>query len=176
MIPEYELAHGLVVTEFATSGVVSDSAFATASAFAAKMAADDMFTHFRHTHVSDMLDPRRWRVWLVLDPALYPTHVCVGWGQAQLGFGHKSHVARLGIAVLPEYRGKGIGTFLVAKLLDEIKDREKFVATVFADNPASLAVFKKCGFTTEGTFVDEERWPDRGSRAVISLAKWKGTA
>jgi RimJ/RimL family protein N-acetyltransferase len=146
---------------------------AQAHVFEALMVSDGMFTFFRHTRPSDMLDQQRWRAWLVLDASRKYPDTCVAWGHAQLGDGYKSHVVRLGIAVLPGYRGKGIGTLLVAKLLKETASREKFVATVFADNPASLAVFHKHGFVEEGTFVDEERWPGKGSRDVISLAKYR---
>jgi RimJ/RimL family protein N-acetyltransferase len=151
--------------------VLTDHTLASAYVFEALMVNDGMFTFFRHTRPSDMLDMRRWRVWLVLDTTRKYPDTCVAWGHAQLGEGHKGHVARLGIAVLPAYRGKGLGTMLVAKLLRETTDTEKHVATVFADNPASLAVFRKHGFVEEGTFVDEERWPGKGSRDVISLAK-----
>jgi len=142
-----------------------------ASVFEALMVNDGMFTFFRHTRPRDMLDEKTWSAWLVLDTTRKFPDRCIAWGHAQLGECHKGHTARLGIAVLPEYRGKGIGTFLVTKLLAETAGREKWIATIFADNPASLAVFRKHGFIEEGTFVDEERWPVKGSRDVISLAK-----
>lgn len=58
------------------------------------------------------------------------------------------------IQVLPEYRGKGIGTYLVNELLIRMKGKAKF-ATVSGDcnninNPIKL--YRKCGF------VDNSIW------------------
>ncbi len=64
-----------------------------------------------------------------------------------------SHAAYLVIGILPEYRGKGVGTQLFQQL-------EKWAAaqgisrlelTVVIENEAGLALYKKQGFEVEGT-------------------------
>lgn len=71
----------------------------------------------------------------------------------------------LGLAVLEEYRGKGIGAKLLEKGLDEImrlsRERaiplERIDLLVSVSNPAALAMYKKHGFETAGK-LDRQLW------------------
>lgn len=54
----------------------------------------------------------------------------------------------LGMGVLPDYRGKGLGR----RLLEELIARSRFARIelgVFADNTAALALYEKAGFVRE---------------------------
>jgi len=139
-----------------------------ADEFAEKMFDNVMFTHFRHTSPCDMLDPEKWSVWM-----LCKDEACLGWMQAQLFRGVKAHVSRLGLALVPELRGHGLGTEMIKFMVDNLNDKDKLTASAFSDNVACLRAFKTNGFTSEGTFFDEERWPVIGSRSVVSLARFK---
>jgi len=52
------------------------------------------------------------------------------------------------IEVLPEFRGKGYGTKLLALFLDEMKRRDVTVVTleVHVDNEVAIGLYKKFGF------------------------------
>jgi ribosomal protein S18 acetylase RimI-like enzyme len=58
------------------------------------------------------------------------------------------HVGVLGMGLLPDYRGRGIGR----RLLDELLRRspfERVELSVFADNTAAIALYEKAGFVRE---------------------------
>jgi RimJ/RimL family protein N-acetyltransferase len=86
----------------------------------------------------------------------------------------KAHVCRFGVCVDRDARGQGLGTQVVARLLEEAQARgkTKVNASVYADNAPMLRIYlDKYGFVQEGRFVDEERL-DGASRDVLSLAKF----
>jgi ribosomal protein S18 acetylase RimI-like enzyme len=68
------------------------------------------------------------------------------------GFGYADDVTpELSVAVLPEYMGRGIGTRLLAKLLEAASpDYDAVSLSVDADNPA-LRLYERLGFQTVGT-------------------------
>lgn len=65
----------------------------------------------------------------------------------------RRHVVMIGISVLPEAQGQGVGTALMQALCD-YADRWMGVLrielTVFVDNAAAIALYRKFGFETEG--------------------------
>lgn len=63
-----------------------------------------------------------------------------------------THVARLGMGLLKDYRGCGIGTRLLSACLTQAQDTslEKIELQVFADNAPAIALYKKLGFCQEG--------------------------
>jgi len=77
------------------------------------------------------------------------------------------HLCSVGIHLLREYRGLGIGTRLLELAVEWARARGylKIDASIFATNAASLALFRKLGFEeegrrprqflVEGEFVDE---------------------
>ena len=65
----------------------------------------------------------------------------------------RRHVAGLGISVTPAAQGQGVGTALMAGLLDWADNWAQLLRielTVFDDNTAAIALYRKCGFVDEG--------------------------
>jgi ribosomal protein S18 acetylase RimI-like enzyme len=77
----------------------------------------------------------------------------VGWCDAfpfeSLRFKHR---ASLGMGIIPEYRGQGIGTKLVHAVIDHCRKMglEKIDLEVYTTNTAAVALYKKLGFVEEG--------------------------
>ena len=67
----------------------------------------------------------------------------------------RRHVATLGIAVVPEAHGQGVGTMLMQAMCD-YADRWlgllRLELTVYVDNAPALALYRKFGFEVEGRF------------------------
>jgi GNAT superfamily N-acetyltransferase len=63
------------------------------------------------------------------------------------GYGYiDDETPELSIAVLPEYRGKGIGTDLLRHLIEEVRVRHRALSlSVSSDNPA-IHLYKRLGF------------------------------
>ena len=63
-----------------------------------------------------------------------------------------SHVGRLGMGVLRDYRGRGIGTALIRRALMHAKASglEKVELEVFASNEAAISLYERSGFEREG--------------------------
>jgi len=74
------------------------------------------------------------------------------------GVKHKraAHVATLvGVGVLPNCRGKGIGKAMLGKMIDWVKKEtkvERLQLTVYADNEVAIKFYEKLGFIKEGLF------------------------
>ncbi|MET1080504.1 MAG: GNAT family N-acetyltransferase [Pseudomonas sp.] len=69
----------------------------------------------------------------------------------------RGHCAEIGMAVAPEWQGRGIGSQLLAAVLD-VADNwmnlRRVELTVYTDNEAGLALYRKFGFAIEGEFQD----------------------
>jgi putative acetyltransferase len=65
----------------------------------------------------------------------------------------RRHVMSIGISVVPEAQGKGVGTALMQAMCD-YADRWmgalRIELTVYVDNAAAIALYRKFGFETEG--------------------------
>lgn len=63
-----------------------------------------------------------------------------------------SHRGGLGMGLLTEYRGKGLGSKLLTAVLDHSKrfGLEKVELQVYTSNAPAIALYKKCGFEEEG--------------------------
>lgn len=138
-----------------------------ADKFAFRLIVSRNFTHFRHTSPSQMMNDR-WEVYVTMIDG-----DVISWGQIEMFHHslHKSHVCRVGFAVLPEFQGQGYGSRMVDYVLSQCEVFSKIVATVYFDNKTMLHMFLQRGFVIEGFFVDEERY-DNQPRHVISLAKF----
>lgn len=69
--------------------------------------------------------------------------------------GRRAHAAGLGISVSDAWHGRGVGTALMAALVD-LADNwlalRRIELTVFADNEAAIALYRKFDFIIEGRF------------------------
>jgi L-phenylalanine/L-methionine N-acetyltransferase len=67
----------------------------------------------------------------------------------------RRHALTLGISVLPEAQGKGVGSALMAAMCD-YADRWagalRLELTVYCDNAAAIHLYRKFGFEIDGTF------------------------
>lgn len=66
----------------------------------------------------------------------------------------RRHTAGLGIAVARDAQGQGVGSALMAALIDWADNWAQLLRlelTVFTDNEAAIALYKKFGFVHEGT-------------------------
>ena len=66
-----------------------------------------------------------------------------------------AHIGHLGMGVLPEYRGRGLGERLMRAALDAARAAafERIELSVFARNTRAAALYRKMGFVNEGTRV-----------------------
>lgn len=64
----------------------------------------------------------------------------------------QSHRGGLGMGLIPEYRGKGLGSKLLSTVLDHSKKfgLEKVELQVYTTNLPAIALYKKQGFEQEG--------------------------
>jgi RimJ/RimL family protein N-acetyltransferase len=64
-----------------------------------------------------------------------------------------SHILNIGLHIVPEYRGQGIGSQMLDFAVDWAKKRafEKLEANIFTTNKKSLHLFERVGFVQEGT-------------------------
>jgi putative acetyltransferase len=70
--------------------------------------------------------------------------------------GRREHAASLGIGLGDAFQNQGIGTALMAELIDMADNwlnLRRIELTVFADNAGAIHLYKKFGFVTEGTFA-----------------------
>ena len=66
-----------------------------------------------------------------------------------------AHCGMLGMGVLAPFRGRGLGTRLIAATLGAARERgfERVELSVYAHNTAAQALYRKAGFAHEGTRV-----------------------
>lgn len=77
----------------------------------------------------------------------------VGWADIFPGENpRQSHRGGLGMGLLPEFRGQGLGSKLLSAVLAHAKKfgLEKVELNVYTSNPAAIALYKKFGFEQEG--------------------------
>jgi putative acetyltransferase len=69
----------------------------------------------------------------------------------------RRHVGYIGMAVRDDWQGKGVGTALMAAIVD-LADNwlgyRRLELTVYTDNGAAVALYRKFGFELEGTLRD----------------------
>ena len=85
----------------------------------------------------------------------------------------QKHRGVLGMGLIPEFRGKGIGSRLMTQTLAHAKEfgLEKIELQVYTTNSAALALYKKFGFFEEGV-VKHYRKLDGKYFDSISMAKF----
>ncbi len=68
-------------------------------------------------------------------------------------FAHHQHRASLGMGILKEHRGKGLGSRLIEKALEHVRTVpgiEKVELTVYTSNAPAIKLYKKFGFKNIG--------------------------
>ncbi|WLG93074.1 GNAT family N-acetyltransferase [Pseudomonas cucumis] len=82
----------------------------------------------------------------------------------------RSHAGSLGMGVAVAWQGKGVGSKLLAAVLD-VADNwmnlQRVELSVYADNEAAIGLYQKFGFETEGLFRD---YAVRDGRLVDTLS------
>ncbi|MFO1325608.1 MAG: GNAT family N-acetyltransferase [Burkholderiales bacterium] len=66
----------------------------------------------------------------------------------------RRHAAGIGMAVRDDWHGRGVGTALLTAIIDLADnwlDYTRLELTVYTDNAAAFALYRKFGFETEGT-------------------------
>jgi ribosomal protein S18 acetylase RimI-like enzyme len=65
----------------------------------------------------------------------------------------------IGMAIVREWRGRGVGTALLSAAIDSARKRglHKLSLSVFAHNAAGIALYRKLGFVEEGRRVKQYR-------------------
>jgi ribosomal protein S18 acetylase RimI-like enzyme len=83
------------------------------------------------------------------------------------------HVASLGMAVAPEWRGRGVGSALMAEAIAWARTHgvEKLALSVYPDNQRALALYAKFGFVEEGRLTGHSR-KSIGYRDEIVMGRW----
>lgn len=74
-----------------------------------------------------------------------------------------AHVGEFGMAVLPEFKGKGIGSLLLQELLNWAKSTdgvEKINLRVLANNKAAVRLYSKFNFKEEARKKNEIKYSD----------------
>ena len=63
----------------------------------------------------------------------------------------QQHIGRLGMGLLPEYRGKGHGAALLRTCVEACRGKwDRIELSVYSHNQSAIALYKKCGFVEEG--------------------------
>lgn len=97
----------------------------------------------------------------------------VGWCDVcRRSFEIEAHVGRLGIGLLPEWRGKGLGKTLldVTIAAAERLDFRRIELTAFSDNVRAIALYETRGFVREGEMRAAARFGDE-YRDVVQMAR-----
>lgn len=79
------------------------------------------------------------------------------------GYEGMRHVGVLGMGLLPEYRGKGLGGQLLEKTIEHacsINGIEKVELEVFGSNSGAIGLYKKYGFEIEGKRLKARKLDD----------------
>lgn len=115
--------------------------------------------------------PERWRKILDADGELDNDLIIVaevdgcvvGHGRMFTTVGTCAHVADLGMALIAECRDQGIGSQMVAYMLDWARQTglRKVTLGVFASNERAIHVYEKFGFTVEGVLAQQHRIGER---------------
>jgi len=73
------------------------------------------------------------------------------------------HVASMGISILPDYRGNGLGTEIMQAMIDWATQHpiiEKLSLEVWGNNAPAIGLYEKMGFLEEGRKKRQLKYPD----------------
>lgn len=98
----------------------------------------------------------------------------IGWCDVRRhSFEVERHGGTLGIGLLPDYRGRGIGRRLIEAAIAAADARgfERIELTVLADNARAIRLYEATGFEREGLMRASSRFGDRDYRDVVLMAR-----
>ena len=83
-------------------------------------------------------------------------------------FPSRAHRGRLGMGILPDYRGKGLGRQLIETTLKAAKEAgfARIELDVYEDNARAIALYEKLGFAREGVIRRAARIDGRFINAI----------
>lgn len=83
------------------------------------------------------------------------------------------HVASLGMAVQADWRRRGVGSALMAEAIQWAKEKgvEKLALSVYPDNVAAHALYRKFGFREEGRLSGHSK-KEIGYRDEVVMGMW----
>ena len=96
-----------------------------------------------------LLNDENSNIWIVEDNNTFIGYlICVG-----NNINRQKHSAYIVMGVLKEFNNKGIGTLLLTSLINWAKEKslKRLELTVRSDNNSALSLYKKMGFSIEGT-------------------------
>lgn len=90
-----------------------------------------------------------------------------------------AHVAKLGMTVREAWRGVGLGTAMMGRLIEWAEANpavQKLNLAVFADNERAIRLYRRCGFMEEGRLVRQtQREPGEYVDDLV-MYRWVGKA
>ncbi|MFB2561598.1 GNAT family N-acetyltransferase [Rhizobium sp. IMFF44] len=93
----------------------------------------------------------------------------VGWCDiSRHGFSSHAHAGKLGMGILPAYRGRGLGRRLIETTLLAARNAgmERIELSVHSDNDRAIALYEKVGFVREGLARNSVRIDGRYKDAI----------
>lgn len=92
------------------------------------------------------------------------------------GKGRRAHTASIGMGVHDDFAGRGLGTALLAALIDTADnwlDLKRLELTVWTDNAPALALYRKFGFVEEGV-MRAYAYRDGAYVDALAMARLRG--
>jgi putative acetyltransferase len=124
-------------------------------------------------------ETRQWFARLTVDDRLLVAEIdgrVVGNGGLHRQTGRRHHAAVIGLGVRDEARRRGIGTALMAALIDLADnwlDIRRLELTVYFDNVHAIALYERFGFVREGT-QRADSYRDGRYVDALSMARLRG--
>ena len=123
------------------------------------------------------------RSWLVESRSTDDMHIVADAGGRIIGDagfhrdkGRRAHAASIGMGVHDDFAGRGIGTALMAALIDTADnwlDLKRLELTVWTDNAPAQALYRKFGFVEEGV-LRAYAYRDGAYVDALAMARLRG--
>ena len=90
----------------------------------------------------------------------------IGTARIKLGASLQLHIGRLGISIIKDYRGIGLGKYLMKEILKlartDLKPRPRMIVlSVFSVNKAAISLYKKTGFRQVGKIPGQYKFESK---------------
>ena len=93
--------------------------------------------------------------------------------EAETGTRRASHRVGVGIALLDRFTGRGLGTLMLTRLLEIIRENgfSQAELNVVEGNERAVRLYEKLGFVKAGRIPDAYRYDDGTSRDLITMVR-----